>query len=94
MNILTEVLSSLLDVELLNKTAELTEELRDEATKAGWPTIVVIQLEVQIKDDEFEVYYPSEVSEQVEILEYGTETTPPNPVIRTFMKDLNKRVTL
>jgi hypothetical protein len=92
-NLLTELLSSLLDVELLNKTAELTEELRDEATKAGWPTIVVIQLEVVIKDDEFDIDYPAEVSEQIEILEYGTETTPPNPVLRTFMKELKKKVT-
>lgn len=92
MNLIAEVISSLLDVQLLNKTAELTEELRDEATKAGWPTIVVIQLEIRVKDDELEVFYPSEVSEQVEILEYGTEVTPPNPVIRNFLKNLKGRV--
>lgn len=92
MNLLTNILSSLLDVELLNHTEELTQELREEATKANWPTIVVTQLSVVIKDDEFDIEIPPSIREQVEILEYGTETTPPSPVLRNFMKSVNKRV--
>ena len=92
MNLLTEVIASLLDVELLNRTSELTEELKAEATKAGWPNILVSQLSVVVEDGDFSYRYPSELKETVELLEFGTEDVPPNPVLRNFMSNIkNKR---
>lgn len=51
MNLLSEVIASLLDVELLNRTEELSEQLQDAAASAGWPTLVSIQLRIVVKDD-------------------------------------------
>ena len=89
-NPLTEIFASLLDVDLLNKTEELTEELRSEATKLGWPVIVVGQLSVVVRNDDFDVDYPDAIKETVLLLEYGTEDIPPRALIRPFLKDLKK----
>lgn len=91
-NPLTKILSGILDVEILNKTAYLTEQLQEETTKAGWPTIVSMQLGIKLVGGELDVDIPATIREQVEILEYGTETTPPNPVIRNFLKSITSRV--
>lgn len=91
-NLLTDIVSSLLDVEIVNRTSDLTNQLQEEATKAGWPTVVVMQLSIEVINGELDVQIPASIRETVEILEYGTETTPPNPVIRNFLKSLNNRV--
>lgn len=90
-NPIAYVIGSILDVDLLNKTEDLSGQLQDEATKAGWPIAISTQLGVRVEDGELSVDIPSTIKEQVEILEYGTETVPPNPVIRNFMMTLRKR---
>lgn len=92
-NTLSEIITGLLDLEVLNKASDLTEQLRDAAAKAGWPTFVVMQLEIVVNEGEYDVYYPREAKETIEVLEYGTETTPPNPVLRNFIKSIGQRVT-
>lgn len=90
-NPITYIIASVLDADLLNKTKDLTSQLQDEAAKAGWPIAIVTQLGVRVLDGDLDIDIPATIKEQVEILEYGTETTPPNPVLRNFMMSLRKR---
>lgn len=88
---ITEYIANVLLLDAGNKEEYYTGELKAAATQANWPPVVILQLEVVMHEGRYVVDYPDSVRETVEILEYGTETTPPNPVIRNFLASLAKR---
>jgi hypothetical protein len=69
---------------------KLTAKLRKSAYKNGWPTGISRQLKVTYTGNgNFTVDFPESVLEDILDLEYGTQNTPPNPVIRNSMNNLN-----
>jgi len=64
----------------------LTAELRQYALSMGWPDRVVYNLYIKQNDGVYTVSFPSDIQEDVNNLEYGTQDTPPSPVISTFLK--------
>lgn len=67
------------------KTADtLTSELRDTASKQGWPQEVIQGLSVAFSGDGFSIDVAPDVRDLADRLEYGTESLEPNPVIRNF----------
>ena len=91
---LTSTIESLLSNDIADYSVKYTKELRAASTAAGWPVLVVSQLEVTLDNGLWTVIPPSSIKEEVTNLEEGIPgLTPPNPVIRTYMKTLeNKRV--
>ena len=73
------------------KTAgTLTANLSSLARQAGWPTSIALQLKVENHSDgKWYVGYPKAIENQVLDLEYGTQNTSPNPVIRDFVRGLD-----
>ena len=55
------------------------------ALESGWPSRIISQLEVRTSGDEMYVYYPDDIKEDVENLEYGDINSLPNAVIRPFL---------
>ncbi len=66
-------------------TEEATDGLRAYARMAGWPTEIANSLYVTYEDgdDDWDCE-PESYKLQIEDLEYGTQSTPPNPAIRRF----------
>ena len=64
---------------------KLTSQLRRKAYESGWPTHASRHLKVISEDSAYKVTYPSSHAQAVEDAEYGTQATPPNPVVRQFM---------
>lgn len=62
----------------------MTAKVRREAFSAGWPAHVSRHLSVRHSGGGFSVTYPEHLSEKVEALEYGTQSTAPSAVIRRF----------
>ena len=54
------------------------------ASDAGWPANIVETLSLSYVAGNITIEYPQELSSIVEDLEYGTEGTPPNSVLRPF----------
>jgi hypothetical protein len=72
-------------VQMGEKTArQMSSRLRRSAFERGWPVAVARHLSVRHADAEFDVVYPSQLKDSVESLEYGTQSVPPNAVIRQF----------
>lgn len=88
---ISDLIADALRLQIGNFEEEYTANLRAAATSAGWPVIAVAQLSVVLRNGSYSVNYPDSIREQVELLEYGTETTPPNPVIRNFTASLPRR---
>ena len=63
----------------------LQENLRSFALSAGWPVDVVDALEISYDGGILHIICPDDVAEAVEDLEYGTETSSPNAVLRPFI---------
>jgi len=62
-----------------------TQRLRTWCRMNQWPEAVVRQLSVVHKDGEYVIYYPPNLSDQVNFLEYGDQDTPPSAVLRNFL---------
>jgi hypothetical protein len=62
----------------------LKESLRSFALSAGWPIDVVDALDISYDGGILHIVCPEEILEAVEDLEYGTETSSPNAVLRPF----------
>lgn len=88
---ITEYIAEILNYDVNNVESNYTKELRTAATAANWPVIVTTQLEVVMVKGKLTVEYPDSIREEVELLEFGTQVTPPNPVIRNFIATLPKR---
>lgn len=55
------------------------------AYDAGWPDEVVSSLSLTYENGAVQISYPERLTLEVNDLEFGTESRPPNSVIRTFM---------
>lgn len=72
-----------------HKTAKkLTAQLRRTAYEYGWPTHAARSLTVVPRGKHFGVEYPDHHATTIENLEYGTQDTPPSPVLRKFLHTL------
>jgi len=65
--------------------ATLTQELRNDALAAGWPTNVVESLSITANGFSFVVNYGSKYDNEIGDLEYGTQDIAPKPVFRLFI---------
>lgn len=83
---INKYVKDLIGTGLSDVTYSITRDLRRSAQSKGWPLDVVLNLRVAIdpSSGELSVEYPDRLADRVETLEYGTQDTPPNPVIRTF----------
>jgi hypothetical protein len=72
---------------LLQAAERLTPEFRQEALNAGWPAQIVMQMTVEEQEGDLYISYPPNIADQVDDLEYGTLSTPPNAIIRIFIAD-------
>ena len=81
---LNSVLQSIGENAAKRAIPELTHEVRESAQTSGWPNNVVAALSVKYNDGDMAVSYPSQLTAEVEDLEYGTSSTPPRSVIRRF----------
>jgi len=63
----------------------LTDGLRKDAIKAGWPKEYANSLQVIILNGDITIKYSKELETAIEDLEYGTKTIPPVPVLRKFI---------
>ena len=68
----------------------LTTQLRDLAGKAGWPSSVIAAMSVRGLGDSWEVTVAPRAKEIVSDLEYGTQTSAPNPVLRRFASQMGQ----
>lgn len=67
------------------ESLQLSAELQQYARAAGWPADVCDQLSIRQEDGEYIASFPTIIGGRVNDLEYGTQDTPPNPVIRSFL---------
>ncbi len=68
-----------------HSSKKLTAQLRRKAYESGWPTDASRHLRVVSTDNKYRVAYPKKHATSIEDMEYGTESTPPNPVVRQFI---------
>lgn len=71
---------------------ELTPLLKLKATLAGWPSYIINEISIDEEDDVLFVDYPDHYARQIEDLEYGTQKTAPNAVLRTFLNHYQNEV--
>ena len=90
MNSVTKVLLDSYAKAAVKEAVTLTANLRNYARQAGWPVSIVMQLSVsnERSDGKWSVKYPTAIDNQVIDLEYGTDSVPPNPVIRDFIRGM------
>ena len=67
---------------------KLTAQLRRTAFQAGWSSAATRSLKVIPDGKQYKVSYADQFSSEVEAAEYGTDSTPPNPVVRQFLTNL------
>jgi hypothetical protein len=79
-DITDSTLSSMLD--------RLTNYLKLKARNAGWPYSAWSVLSVTADETGYMyIDYPQDYSKQIEDLEFGDQSNPPNPVLRPFMSE-------
>jgi hypothetical protein len=64
---------------------KMTTKLRHAALDAAWPSMIVSNMTVRVKDTQLVIDYPEDLQEEINDLEYGTGPVPPVSVIRTFL---------
>lgn len=70
----------------LNKLkGAFTHSIKQDALRAGWPEDVVKSLKVIVDGDTIKVSYPDKYAKIIEDLEYGTENSSPQPILRSFL---------
>ena len=65
--------------------SSLTKELQSDAMSAGWPSTYSKALSVRINESNVYIDYPANLVQEIEDLEYGTESQPPKPILRMFI---------
>jgi hypothetical protein len=70
----------------------LKENLYSFALSAGWPVDIVDALDISYDGGILHITCPEDIAEQVEDLEYGSETTSPNAVLRPFAERSDKYI--
>ena len=66
-------------------TPAYTDKLRAHAASYGWPNHIVSNLSMGHDGENHQITYPEHLENDVLTLEYGTQSTPPSPALRTFM---------
>lgn len=87
---ITELLSQAHD----KAAAQATVGLRKHALAHGWPTHLAQRLSVSHEDGRVAIAYPDHLADEILDLEYGTEDTPPSPVLRTFNNRMDEHADL
>lgn len=64
---------------------KLTAQLRRKAYESGWSSAASRHLTVVPSGEAYNVSYPTEHKDLIEDHEFGSTTTPPNPVVRSFL---------
>jgi len=64
---------------------KMTIKLRNAALNAAWPSMIVSNMSVVVKDSKLVIDYPEDLQEEINDLEFGTGPTPPASVIRPFL---------
>ena len=64
---------------------DLTEQLQEAATTAGWPEEIIDSLSIKFDGENLLVHDPEKLANQIEDLEYGKIFGFPNPAIRPFV---------
>jgi hypothetical protein len=68
-----------------------TSKLRSEAYSNGWPTELSRTLSIlHDKEGRFSMDYPQHLESKIFDVEFGTQNTPPNPVMRRFLNRLDE----
>lgn len=76
----------------IHKTeAELTRQVRSLASRSGWPEVIASSLHVKFRDEAFHVEYPEIYAHTVNMLETGTQDSPPNAVLRRFENAVTRK---
>lgn len=70
----------------------LTQRLRSLAINAGWPEDAAEAVTIVHKNGDIEISVDPKYEKIVNNLEYGTETQPPNSVIRKFTAGLSSEL--
>lgn len=70
-------------------TSVLTDALQKKAIDSGWPEEAAKAVSF---DEDLEIQISSEYKEVVDLLEYGTETMTPQPVLRKFKSEIKDRI--
>ena len=66
-------------------TVGYTEKLRSHASSYGWPSEITDHIKISYNDSGHSISYPKGIEDAVLTLEYGNQTTPPAPALRTFV---------
>jgi hypothetical protein len=65
--------------------SSLTKELQSDALSAGWPKMYANSLSVRINKSNIYIDYSEQLAQDIEDLEYGSESQPPKPILRLFI---------
>ena len=65
----------------------MTSKIRSAAISSGWDAEVANNLHLKFEDGKFTLTVPSEYKSRVHDHEFGTQSTPPNPVLRKILAD-------
>lgn len=86
---LVKLLDLIVETDVPKDALKYTTLLREAATAAGWPPIVVIQLNVIVKNGYWDVIPPDSIRAEYDMLEYGIPYGQPNSVVRPFLESIN-----
>jgi hypothetical protein len=70
-------------------SAATTKALHDWCLSYGWPAEVVNNLSVINDGGTYTIYYPPYLTSKINDLEYGTQTSAPQYVLRGFLEQIN-----
>jgi hypothetical protein len=77
--------------EIVKKAREHTTNLRYEAHTSGWPAHLTSSLHVRVTPEgHYMIRYPKDLEHDILTLEYGTEDTPPSPVMRNYFTKIGR----
>ena len=88
MNQLSRFLVKTYSAATVEAAKKLTAKLRRDAYTSGWPTPASRFLVVEYGNGQYTVKYPKAMSSRILDLEYGTQSNPPTPVIRPFIRSI------
>jgi len=63
----------------------LTDELVSLAMASNWPFHIIKSLQVSFNGTSLTIDYPSDLASEIQTLEYGSGTSLPNSVLRSFV---------
>jgi hypothetical protein len=73
---------------------DATLRLQEHARGHGWPSHLVSALRVEHDNGSLQINYPDHLAGEIEDLEYGTPSTGPHAVLRTFNNRMDQHADL